>query len=200
MLHLHICTAYLCTITSAVLCLLKLLQVSTSEVASERQSASRFKEQSEASMEPLSDQLHATMDIVLEETAEFAGGEKEAKTVPSAPDGTSQLVEQFALMLALKDAFLPAYGGVATEKGKLFTSLLGSVFAGLSIDKVINEEIEALQKAGSFTSHREMLDSVRESRAVSVLGKSVSPPCKFSSFGYHTLLQLCSVSLSSSLS
>lgn len=189
---LHICTPLL------LHCLLKLLQVSTSEVASGSQSASHFKEQSEAYMEPLSDQLHATMDTVLEKTAEFAG-EKEAKTVPTAPDATSQLVEQFALMLALKDVFLPAYGGVATEKGKLFTSLLGSVFAGLSIDKVINEEIEALQKAGSLTSHREILDSVRESRAVSVLDKSASPTCKFSSFCCHTFLQLCSINLSPSL-
>lgn len=133
-------------------------------------------------MEALSVQLHATEGIMTETNVEFAEGEKEAKAVTSAPDATSQLAEQFSLMLALKDVFLPAYGGIATEKGKLFTALLGSVFTGLSIDKVISEETEALQKAGSLTSHKEMLDSVRESRAVSVLGKSVSPPCMFKHF------------------
>ena len=158
---------------------MQLLQVSTSEVTSGSHSASHFKQHSEPYVEPLPDHLHATMDIVLAKAMELSEEEKEVETVPTEPDATSQLVEQLSLMLALKDVFLPAYGGVATENGKLFTALLRSVFAGLSIDKVISEEIESLQKAGSATSHKEMLDSVRESRAVSVLGRSVSPPCKF---------------------
>ena len=158
---------------------MQLLQVSTSEVTSRSHSASHFKQHSEPYVEPFPDHLHATMDIVLAKAVEHSEEEKEVKTVPTEPDATSQLLEQLSLMLALKDAFLPAYGGVGTEKGKLFIALLRSVFAGLSIDKVISEEIESLQKAGSVTSHKEMLDSVRESRAVSVLGRSVSPPCKF---------------------
>ena len=151
--------------------------MSTSEVASGSQSTSHFKEHSE----PMPNQLHATTDTVHERAVECAQGEREASkvAVPTAPDATSQLLEQFSVMLALKDVFLPAYGGVVTETGKLFTALLGSVFASLSIDKVLYEEINSLQKAGSTTSHKDMLDSVRESRAVSVLGKSVSPPCKF---------------------
>ena len=95
----------------------------------------------------------------------------------SIRDGTHQLTEQFAIMLALKDSFLPAYGGARTELGKEYVALLGSVFNGLAIEKVISQELEVLQRAECITSHPEILDSVRESRAASVLRKGISPSC-----------------------
>nr|WAQ15579.1 axonemal dynein heavy chain E [Halisarca dujardinii] len=93
-------------------------------------------------------------------------------------DNSLLLTEQFALMLALKDSILPSFGGASTEQGKKFIALLGSVFAGLSIEKVIQEEMDVLVKAKSTVSHLEMIDSVRESRAGSALGKAISPALK----------------------
>ena len=104
-------------------------------------------------------------------------GESHQKERPQQAgiDSTLLLTEQFAVMLALKDSFLPAFGGAHTELGKMFVNVLGNVFSGLSVDKVITEEMDVLQKAKSTVSHIDMIDSLRESRAGSSLGRALSP-------------------------
>jgi dynein heavy chain len=121
------------------------------------------------------------MGVLLEANDQLSESPQEERLpAPTAGevDNSLLLTEQFAIMLALKDSLLPAFGGASTEVGKKFVNLLGTIFPGLSIDKVIQEEMEVLLKAKSLASHQEMIDSLRESRAGSALGKALSPALK----------------------
>ena len=116
------------------------------------------------------------------ETAALGESHQKEKPQQAALDNSLLLTEQFAVMLALKDSFLPAFGGVHTELGKKFVNVLGNVFTGLSVDKVITEEMDVLQKARSTVSHIDMIDSLRESRAGSSLGRALSPAGTYSTY------------------
>ena len=131
------------------------------------------------------------------ETAALGESHQKEKPQQAALDNSLLLTEQFAVMLALKDSFLPAFGGAHTELGKKFVNVLGNVFTGLSVDKVITEEMDVLQKARSTVSHIDMIDSLRESRAGSSLGRALSPAGTYSMYIHLELLyvqhdyQLC---------